>query len=183
MDVSSVLASLVQTRTRTAGLVLGIWASGWGVFYVSQEIMRYRELGRRKQRYRQRRRPAVLNAELAAQWYGQAGPEERAAVKGKFSSLRFGWRYLNVTPEWREQGLWEWMWWKLVHSVFWKPRLFWDGGVSRDVRTHEGAERLEKLLPVHTVVMERLWGKGPEPAPPADAVTHTWCVWRGERYR
>ena len=45
MDVSSVLASLVQTRTRTAGLVLGIWASGWGVFYVSQEIMRYRELG------------------------------------------------------------------------------------------------------------------------------------------
>ena len=104
-------------------------------------------------------------------------------MKGKFSSLRFGWRYLNVTPEWREQGLWEWMWWKLVHSVFWKPRLFWDGGVSRDVRTHEGAERLEKLLPVHTVDMERLWGKGPEPAPPADAVTHTWCVWRGERYR
>lgn len=133
------------------GIALGLWAGAWCAYYAVQETVRHAALRQRRARF-PLRPPAPHGA-----WDGRADAAERTAIVARFGALRFFGRFLNVTPEWREQGLWEWLYWKLVHSVLLTPRIGWDGGVRRDMATAEGRRRFDELLPVHALDHARLW--------------------------
>lgn len=90
-------------------------------------------------------------------WYGGATDTEVTRIHNRFSSLKVLGRYANVVPEWREQGAWEWIYWKLFYSVFYKPRIWWDGGFAADAKTTEGRQKLEMLLPVERMKWEQLF--------------------------
>ncbi|PKI85099.1 N-acetylphosphatidylethanolamine-hydrolyzing phospholipase D [Malassezia vespertilionis] len=140
------------------------WGGAWIVYYAFQECRRTFALRSRQRRFPLPRR----TAENDAAWFGQANAQERKNIVGRFSPLKFLGRYLNVTPEWREQGLWEWMWWKVVHALIWNDGFGFDGGFSADTKTEEGRKRIETLLPVEPVDMAKLFGAPPEGS------TYTW---------
>ncbi|CAD6572998.1 MAG: hypothetical protein TREMPRED_000708 [Tremellales sp. Tagirdzhanova-0007] len=60
-----------------------------------------------------------------------ASEEEKAAIKKRFASLKFAGRYWNPYVEWREQGAWEWAFWKIIVSTL-TLKLFYNGGVPLD---------------------------------------------------
>ncbi|PWZ03476.1 Metallo-hydrolase/oxidoreductase [Testicularia cyperi] len=108
----------------------------------------------------QLRRDSLLETEVSTQavssqerrdWHGGASDVELAAIHRRFSSLKILGRYANVVPEWREQGAWEWVFWKCFYSLFYQPRIWWDGGLARDLRSAEGRAKVEALLPVEAV--------------------------------
>ncbi|SPO29879.1 related to FMP30 - mitochondrial inner membrane protein with a role in maintaining mitochondrial morphology [Ustilago trichophora] len=90
-------------------------------------------------------------------WYGGATDAEVTRIHKRFSSLKVLGRYANVVPEWREQGAWEWVYWKLFYSVFYKPRIWWDGGYKADQKTQEGRQKIEMLLPVERIKWNELF--------------------------
>lgn len=90
-------------------------------------------------------------------WYGGATDTEVDRIHRRFSSLKVLGRYANVVPEWREQGAWEWVYWKLLYSVFYKPRIWWDGGLNADKKTEEGRQKIEMLLPVEKIKWDQLF--------------------------
>lgn len=90
-------------------------------------------------------------------WYGGATDTEISRIHKRFSSLKVLGRYANVVPEWREQGAWEWVAWKLFYGVFYKPRIWWDGGFKADQKTHEGRQKIEMLLPVEKIKWNELF--------------------------
>ncbi|EST07167.1 Beta-lactamase-like protein [Kalmanozyma brasiliensis GHG001] len=90
-------------------------------------------------------------------WYGGATDTEVSRIHRRFSSLKVLGRYANVVPEWREQGAWEWVAWKLFYSVFYKPRIWWDGGYKADQRTQEGRQKIDMLLPVEKIKWNELF--------------------------
>ncbi|SJX65777.1 related to FMP30-mitochondrial inner membrane protein with a role in maintaining mitochondrial morphology [Sporisorium reilianum f. sp. reilianum] len=90
-------------------------------------------------------------------WYGGATETEVTRIHKRFSSLKVLGRYANVVPEWREQGAWEWVAWKLFYSVFYKPRIWWDGGLKADEKTQEGRQKIEMLLPVERIQWDKLF--------------------------
>ncbi|KAK8865860.1 hypothetical protein IAR55_001008 [Kwoniella newhampshirensis] len=64
--------------------------------------------------------------------YAQPATEvEKEALKKRYASLRYAGRYWNPYVEWREQGAWEWAFWKIVVSTL-TLKLFYDGGVPPD---------------------------------------------------
>ncbi|KAN0063745.1 hypothetical protein ACQY0O_003795 [Thecaphora frezii] len=91
-------------------------------------------------------------------WYGNASEHEVYKIHRRFASLKVLGRWANVVPEWREQGAWEWFFWKGLYSLFYKPRIWWDGGLKRDLKTPEGRQKVERLLPVQHIDTLRLWG-------------------------
>lgn len=93
----------------------------------------------------------------SSSWYGGATETEVTRIHKRFSSLKVLGRYANVVPEWREQGAWEWVAWKLVYSVFYKPRIWWDGGLKADQKTQEGRQKIEMLLPVERIQWDELF--------------------------
>lgn len=90
-------------------------------------------------------------------WYGGATDTEVSRIHHRFASLKVLGRYANVVPEWREQGAWEWAFWKLLYSVFYKPRIWWDGGLKADQKTDEGRKKIEMLLPVERINWDQLF--------------------------
>lgn len=154
-----------------------LWVGAWGLYYTLQEVKRCYVLAVRRRKHPLRRRQGS-----DADWFGHADTQEREHIVKRFRSLTFCGRYLNVTPEWREQGMWEWAWWKCVHSVFFNWRFGWDGGIARTIRERGGREYLEALLPVRPLDSERLWGTSRDteavPAAPATGVSVTWYVVR-----
>ncbi|WFD31506.1 N-acetylphosphatidylethanolamine-hydrolyzing phospholipase D [Malassezia sp. CBS 17886] len=170
MDAAMAVFARLGTPARTAGAVLALWVGSWSMYYVAQESFRCLELRRRAARHRLR-----LRRESPDAWHGNARGKERVDIVARFRSLRFCGRYLNVAPEWREQGAWEWMWWKLVHSALWHGRLGWDGGVATDQQTAAGRAHIEQLLPVHALDTAQLWGAVPgAPRAPRRGLSHTW---------
>lgn len=172
--MSAVGLRAVRTRpAQVAVLVLGAWFGGWGLFYALQEWRRCVTLRRRNQRHRLRKR----GAETDQEWFGQADAHERQDIAKRFGSLKFGGRYLNVTPEWREQGMWEWLCWK-VPSTFLLSRINWDGGLAEDRRTEEGLKRILATLPVQPLDTQYLWGSDrvspAKAAAPPEGITYTW---------
>lgn len=164
--------AVCRRPSRALVYLLGAWAGAWGVYYLLQEARRCFAL-----RLRQRKHPLPARGTRSdAEWLGCASEAERTNIRSRFATLRFCGRYLNVTPEWREQGVWEWMWWKVVHSAIYHGRFGWDGGVSRDLATKEGRARIEALLPVVPLDTHRLWGSEQEPAALGSGVSYTWCV-------
>lgn len=90
-------------------------------------------------------------------WYGGATDTEVTRIHRRFASFKVLGRYANVVPEWREQGAWEWVAWKLFYSVFYKPRIWWDGGLKGDQKTQEGRQKIEMLLPVERIRWDQLF--------------------------
>lgn len=169
-------ATLVERLWRTHRILataLGMWAGGWCVYYGAQELKRYYVLAARRRRHPLRQRQGS-----DAAWFGKADEDERRDIVGRFRSMRFCGRYLNVTPEWREQGMWEWMWWKCVHSVIWNRGAGYDGGFSEDLRRPDGRARIEALLPVEPLDTEELWstsrGAAAAPCARAHGASFTW---------
>ena len=86
----AVIAAVSRTPLRAAVVAVGIWVGGWSVYYAVQETMRYRELGRRKRRFRLRKRPVAADGA----WFGRASGEERAdveivqALAGRIAGMR-----------------------------------------------------------------------------------------------
>ena len=99
--------------------------------------------------------PATPTRGLA--WYGAATDTEVTRIHKRFASLKVLGRYANVVPEWREQGAWEWIFWKLFYSVFYQPRIWWDGGLKADQKTQEGRQKIEMLLPVERIKWSELF--------------------------
>lgn len=110
------------------------------------------------------------------EWHGQAQQKELQSIKSRFAPLRVLGRYVNPFPEWRETGVWELLYWKLIHSMLQKPRrMAWDGALAADLATDSGKKRVEELLPVHSLDKERLWGTTKnQPCAEADSMTYTW---------
>ncbi|WWD17956.1 hypothetical protein CI109_102401 [Kwoniella shandongensis] len=64
--------------------------------------------------------------------YAQPATEiEKEALKKRYASLKYAGRYWNPYVEWREQGAWEWAFWKIVVSTL-TLKLFYNGGVPPD---------------------------------------------------
>lgn len=168
MTTSGLLPRMGQP-IRCWALLLGAWAGAWFVYYALQELKRGLVLARRRRRHPLVARPADVPDSA---WWGHADKREREHIVARFSPIRFGGRYLNVTPEWREQGAWEWLWWKVVHSTLWGS----GGGFSDDVKRPGGAAYIERVLPVEPLDVERLWGSDPhEPvAVRAQGVSYAW---------
>lgn len=97
-----------------------------------------------------------------ASWYGGASDTELERIQRRFSSLHILGRYANVVPEWREQGAWEWLIWKGFYSLFYKPRIWWDGGFANDFKSAQGKRRIEELLPVQKVDWKSLFAPCPD---------------------
>lgn len=119
-------------------------------------------------------RPALPRAPLTApsSWYGGASAADRAAIRSRFAPLRILGRFVNPLPEWREQGAWEVVLWKAGTSFFnWPPRIWWDGGLTRDKWTETGRRRIETLLPVEPLDEKLLFSeKGKQP----EGLSYTW---------
>ncbi|KAK4047777.1 hypothetical protein OIO90_006076 [Microbotryomycetes sp. JL221] len=87
-----------------------------------------------------------------------ADEEERDMLMEAFASWKCLSRWHNALGfEWREQGAWEWLYWKLV----WTPlngKLFDDGGIPKD------PAELARTLPVETPNFIALFGFDPTSA-------------------
>jgi N-acyl-phosphatidylethanolamine-hydrolysing phospholipase D len=119
---------------------------------------------------------AASSSASTSDWHGKAQDEELKSIKGRFAPLRILGRYVNPFPEWRETGVWELVYWKLIHSMFQKPRrLAWEGGIAADLSTEQGKQKVESLLPVQSIDRDALWGTDKErPCAEADGMTYTW---------
>ncbi|KAK4689377.1 N-acyl-phosphatidylethanolamine-hydrolyzing phospholipase D, partial [Tremellales sp. Uapishka_1] len=111
---------------RRAAIVLPVaWTGAWLGYYAYTDTIRRSHIRSRNQE---------LTRTLAMLPDGQrdltlpATQEERDAIKKRFSSLYFAGRYWNPYVEWREQGAWEWAFWKLIVSTI-TLKIFYDGGV------------------------------------------------------
>lgn len=161
-----------------------LYAGAWGVYYLvrirpgrfirtvklmrfclfplslhqTTDLLRRRELRLRRARFPLAAQRTVLGSSKAPHTAGPPSATEQAHIRARWGTLRIWGRYCNVTPEWREQGAWEWAAWKLFYSLLIRPRLWWDGGVAVDMRTAEGRRRLEELLPVRKLDGRILWG-------------------------
>lgn len=146
-----------------------VYLSAWGLYYLASETIRAHVLRRRRRRYALPPAPAGEASDPGTA-PGTATAEEAEAIRKRFGSLRVLGRWANVVPEWREQGAWEWAVWKGVYSLLYRrPRIWWDGGFSRDLKTTAGRERIERLVPVHKVDHAALWTQ-----PAQHPLTFTW---------
>ena len=172
--MTGVLQRLIVRPSRTIGWLVGVWAGAWCTYYALQEIKRGLVLSSRRKKYplKQRKGERLVSDK---DWYGEADEAERQNIVARFGVMRFAGRYLNVTAEWREQGAWEWIWWKVVHSMIWNRGFGFDGGFTHDLKSPGGLARIESILPVEPLDIGRLWGQDTnEPAAPRTGVSYTW---------
>ncbi|ORY82377.1 beta-lactamase superfamily domain-domain-containing protein [Leucosporidium creatinivorum] len=136
-----------------------------GVYYSYCETIRASEIKRRRRRFElknvERERRRVIEGvgaeeEKDEERFGYdrkpLDEEEMEEIRRAFGSFAVGGRWSNAFgPEWREQGAWEWLFWKLV----WQPitgRIWWNGGVPTD------PFELAASLPVETPSFIKLFG-------------------------
>lgn len=185
--VSRVLSCVLARPMRTLSIAVSVWAGAWCVYYAVQELKRGMVLYKRRRRFPLvQRRQGVPDAE----WFGKATQRERANIRSRFRPVTFCGRYLNVTPEWREQGVWEWLWWKLVHSTIWQRGFGLDGGFSEDVRRPGGMAYIDEVLPVQPLDTRRFWRTQDTPRgggsgglcvrPPVSQAQGVSYVWLGQ---
>ncbi|BEI85106.1 hypothetical protein CcaverHIS002_0505070 [Cutaneotrichosporon cavernicola] len=131
---------------RRAAIVIPLaWSGVWLGYYAYTDTLRRSHI---------RSRNKELGATLQNLQLGTDGPaseEEKAAIKKRFSSLQFAGRYWNPYVEWREQGAWEWAWWKVILSTINGKIFSFDGDLPE--------ERPIPDLPVETPNFALLYGK------------------------
>jgi N-acyl-phosphatidylethanolamine-hydrolysing phospholipase D len=185
-------------RVTVGSVVVGALSSfsvGWLAYYAAQDTIRRSTIRFRRNKFPLSARTvgplphaqivrnatpsiedAAATSSLNSQWHGQASKEELKSIKSRFAPLKVLGRYVNPFPEWRETGVWELIYWKLVHSLLQKPRrMAWEGGIAADLGTELGREKVETLLPVQNLDRTGLWGtdRG-QPCAEADQMTYTW---------
>ncbi|UZJ56641.1 hypothetical protein CBS101457_005961 [Exobasidium rhododendri] len=184
---------------------LSTFSVGWLAYYATQDALRRATIRSRRKRYPLKiRTSGVLPHKIAdgrgeesstsshdssssatsfdsslspsTSWYGGAKGSELEAIKKRFAPLRILRRYVNPFSEWRETGIWEFAYHKLVHSMLVKPRrIAWDGGLAADLSTEKGKQRVKDLLPVQALDRDRLWGRQEgRPCADAEKSTYTW---------
>lgn len=153
-------------------------------YYSYVEIVRGTEISKRRKRYKRAAEAREAKRVAEGVWdEGKVGEkaegkvekvteEELEEIKIAFASVSIGGRWSNPFPEWREQGAWEWMFWKLI----WQPwcvfiwargrgganelrrtgRVMWDGGVPAS------AQELADSLPVEQPDFIKLFGRHPD---------------------
>lgn len=186
-------------RLPVGSVVLGALSTisvGWLAYYAVQDTLRRLTIRSRRLKYplpirtlgqlphtrggkaqdSASRRDSSGSSSVTARWHGGAKQNELHSIRRRFAPLRILNRYVNPFPEWRETGAWEFLYYKLVHSMLGTPqRLAWDGGLAADLATEKGKEKVKALLPVHSLDNIRLWGasKG-RPCAEAEGMTFTW---------
>lgn len=120
----------------------------WGAYYLAQDTLRRTTVRRRRRRHHRKVKGASRvddKAENAAQQ--QLNDEERQAIEERFASTSILGRYVNPFPEWREQGVWEFIVWKSMY-VATHLRFSSDGGIAK--AKAEGSDRVQKRLTLET---------------------------------
>lgn len=142
-------SSTTTSRATKIALVAGSsYCAAWGLYYLLQDVLRKSVIHQRKEAYKK-----TISDVRAGQ--RQGGPQddghhselELQAVRDRFTSLSLLGRYVNPFPEWREQGVWEFVAWK-AHSLLLKGRFWSDGGIGKLKTTQAGRDKLAKTLPV-----------------------------------
>lgn len=172
--------------------VLSTFSLGWLAYYAAQDTIRRSVIRSRSIKFPLPVRTVGLLPHISkkggqetnsvssytstSDWHGKAQSAELKSIKGRFAPLKVLGRYVNPFPEWRETGVWELLYWKLIYSMFQKPRrLAWEGGIAADLSTEEGKQKVESLLPVQSLNRDALWGTDREkPCAEADSMTYTW---------
>lgn len=170
---------------------LSSFSAGWLAYYAAQDAMRRQTIRLRRAKYPlsirtggplphprnlARVEEATEKPASMSHWHGGATSEEFKSITSRFAPLKVLGRYVNPFPEWRETGVWELLFWKLVHSMLQKPRrMAWEGGIAADLGTEQGRKKVETLLPVQAFDRDKLWGTiKDQPCAEADKMTYTW---------
>lgn len=112
-------------------------------YYSYVEIRRSREIRRRRKRYETFKSTSTLD---------DSSEILLAETKLAFGSLVLGGRWSNPFPEWRESGVWELIFWKVIYQPY-TLKVGYNGGVPKDVAV------LRASLPVDTPDFDRLFIK------------------------
>jgi N-acyl-phosphatidylethanolamine-hydrolysing phospholipase D len=185
-----------SSRLPVSSVVLGALSTfsiGWLAYYATQDTIRRVTIRSRRKRHPVRTRTSGLlphkqgstSASMGSlesgdtdgsAWYGGAQATEVESIKRRYAPLRILRRYVNPFPEWRETGVWEFLYYKTIHSILETPhRIAWDGGLAADLATEKGKERVKELLPVQKLDRDTLWGKDSEqPCADSESLSYTW---------
>ncbi|EIW65767.1 hypothetical protein TREMEDRAFT_46031 [Tremella mesenterica DSM 1558] len=147
------------------------WTGAWLVYYAYTDTIR-------RSHIRDRNKELQDTLKVLPEGYSSLAPTdlEKEALKRRYASLRYAGRYWNPYIEWREQGAWEWAFWKVVLSTL-TLKLFYNGGVP--------LERPINDLPIEKPNFELLFGpsaskqsgrtrEGGEDVDVTDKLTLTW---------
>ncbi|ORX39258.1 beta-lactamase superfamily domain-domain-containing protein [Kockovaella imperatae] len=111
---------------RRIAIVLPLAYTGaWLGYYAYTDTLRRAHI-RRRQREFNETIAGLPNGEI--DYTKPATDIEKDALRKRFASLKFAGRYWNPYVEWREQGAWEWAFWKVILSTV-TLKLFYNGGV------------------------------------------------------
>lgn len=142
-----------------ASITISLYLGGWGIYYLTSESLRYNTINKRSRNHKLKSKSGSTSL-TDPTWFGGATSAEATSIKQRFSSFSILGRYQNVTQEWREQGLWELIAYKSIFLWQSKGKVWSDGGFSKDMKSIEGREKIERLLPVFPLDKVKLWGNG-----------------------
>lgn len=121
------------------------FAAGPPVYYAVVDVIRRREVRRRRKRYTQRTgRTAPFLSPVQSQ-------EDKEALKELYASFKIAGRFSNPFVEWREQSFWEVLLWKLVYTPL-SGRFLFQGGKPSD------PDMLRQSLPTERPNFVKLFG-------------------------
>ncbi|BFZ62552.1 hypothetical protein YB2330_003653 [Saitoella coloradoensis] len=142
---------LVRTYSPFVTTPLLVAIGGMGVYLAYGETMRRKTIRDRRRRHQEKAKKASEEQDEEA---GEAEVDERE----RFKVYKHAGRYWNPFPEWREQGIWEWFYWKLHKLVTWN--FMNPAGLPSDETV------LEHTIPLYTpdfaLIIEASGGKATE---------------------
>ncbi|GAA94079.1 uncharacterized protein L969DRAFT_96653 [Mixia osmundae IAM 14324] len=151
--------SNAHSLLRTTGLTLvAVFTLGPLAYYSYTETVRHTVIRRRKRRYESIVKRIHSSASAESSDATRAGPEELEAIQERFAPIIAGGRWHNPFTEFREEGAWEWLVWKLIIQPL-TGKTGWTGGLSRD-----DEETVKKALPVERPDFQLLFANDPEMA-------------------
>lgn len=172
---------------------LSTFSVGWLAYYAAQDSIRRVTVRSRKNKYPVQLRPRDLvlsgfgtgsedarsksvSTAVSSLWHGGAKRQEIESIHRRFAPLKILRRYVNPFPEWRETGIWEFLYYKMIHSLLSTPRrIAWDGGLAADKSDGKRQHKVDEVLKVEPLDKNQLWGNVEgRPCAEAERMTYTW---------